>query len=183
MPVYVIQAGDGGPCKIGRAKNVRQRLSELQVGTHMRLRLVALYEGGVLEERELHRQFRAFRLDGEWFWLRLPQALLEIKLTAIAEPKPATKPLPQWVPEPDDEDKFEKLRKPGGSLVCALMRAKGLKPEDLAGVVGGSIETVMEFGVRVHPRRFERLAAALGVDHQFLYYGRNFVRRPMGRPA
>lgn len=80
MPVYVIQAGDGGPCKIGHGRDVRQRLSELQTATHVRLRLIAAYEGGAAAEAALHRHFADFRLSGEWFDLTPEAALRDIKL-------------------------------------------------------------------------------------------------------
>jgi hypothetical protein len=62
------------------------------------------------------------------------------------------------------------------------MAVNGLLAEDIAGLVGG-VDNVMTFGVNSYPRYFERLGAALGVTPQFLYYGRNFVRTPMGRAA
>lgn len=101
MPVYVIQAGKGGPCKIGRAKDVRQRLSDLQTSTHVQLRLVSAYEGGVAEETALHRQFAALRLNGEWFDLTPEAALRDIKLTPIDPPpkqQRAYVPVPKWRP-------------------------------------------------------------------------------------
>src|SRR3954469_4428061 len=83
MPVYVIQAGEGGPCKIGHATNVAKRRSQLQCSTHVRLRVVAVYEGGEPQERVLHELFKADRLGGEWFNLRLPDALEAITLTPV----------------------------------------------------------------------------------------------------
>jgi hypothetical protein len=102
VPVYVIQSGKG-PCKIGRAQDVRQRLSDLQTSTHEQLRLVAAYEGGVAEETALHRQFAALRLNGEWFDLTPEAALRDIKLKPFeAPPKQARAsgyvPVTKWRP-------------------------------------------------------------------------------------
>src|SRR3954471_11906977 len=88
MPVYVIQAGEGGPCKIGHATNVAKRRSQLQCSTHVRLRLVAVYEGGEPQERVLHELFKADRVGGEWFNLRLPDALEAIRLAPCPSPPP-----------------------------------------------------------------------------------------------
>jgi hypothetical protein len=65
--VYFIQAGDGGPIKIGIARSPERRLIELQVGNHAKLRILALTPGGWGEERALHDKFAALRLNGEWF--------------------------------------------------------------------------------------------------------------------
>lgn len=65
--VYFIQAGDGGPIKIGVARNVRQRLRLLQVGNAHRLTLLGVHPGGVNQERRLHRLFGDARISGEWF--------------------------------------------------------------------------------------------------------------------
>ena len=67
MPVYFIQAGDGGPIKIGFAKDVKRRLTKMQADNHERLRLRVVLEGDREEETRLHRQFYRCRLFGEWF--------------------------------------------------------------------------------------------------------------------
>lgn len=173
MPVYLIQAGEGGPCKIGHAKNVERRRAELQCATHVRLRVVAVYEGGERQERVLHGLFKADRLDGEWFNLRLPDDLNTIRLAPCPSPPPpvqAEKGLP-ILPMVD------RCR-----LVRGLMKAKDIRPEDLK-ALGEVPYSVIGEGVRKNPRPYERLCEALGVDHQYLRCGRNFVRKPMGRPA
>lgn len=65
--VYFIQAGEGGPIKIGWAYNPSARMSELQIGNPVDLRIIgAVYGDGELES-ELHRKFRRLKLRGEWF--------------------------------------------------------------------------------------------------------------------
>lgn len=170
MPVYVIQAGDG-PCKIGHTANLGPRLKTMQTASHVQLRLVAAYEGGEPEERALHAQFAALRIKGEWFNLNLPDALGEIALTPI-------------VAGPAGGE----LDRPGGSLIRALMKARGLSPEGLAALLGpraGTVAFLMHYGMTGWPKAKcnNPLAAALGVDALYLKYGRNFVRTPMGRAA
>ncbi|MBU0491029.1 MAG: GIY-YIG nuclease family protein [Chloroflexi bacterium] len=65
--IYIIQAGDDGPLKIGRAANPQQRLAELQHGSPAPLQLRATLPGGRTEERALCARFAAHRLHGEWF--------------------------------------------------------------------------------------------------------------------
>ena len=63
---YVIQAGVGGPVKIGLAQNVHSRCNELQTGNHEELRIVRIVAGNI--ERAMHRRFKANRIRREWFW-------------------------------------------------------------------------------------------------------------------
>lgn len=70
--VYFIQAHCGGPIKIGysgRADGVSERLSTLQTGNSQRLvvRHVIPAPLGVETEREWHRRFARYRMQGEWF--------------------------------------------------------------------------------------------------------------------
>lgn len=65
--VYFIQGESGGPIKIGMARNVRARMASLQTAHHSRLHLLGQMPGGSALESQLHRQFAAHRLQGEWF--------------------------------------------------------------------------------------------------------------------
>jgi len=62
---YFIQAGTDGPVKIGVAKDVEQRIKELQTGCPDDLRLIGRIQGNF--ESELHQRFSQFRVRGEWF--------------------------------------------------------------------------------------------------------------------
>lgn len=67
--VYFVQAGDGGPIKIGYTTHKwRSRLSALQTGSPVRLGCRLVIAPATREdEQELHRHFAAYRLEGEWF--------------------------------------------------------------------------------------------------------------------
>ena len=68
LHVYFVQALDGGPIKVGVAKDVQRRIKELQCACPVPLRLLGIVEkGGLRKERELHQRFAASRLHGEWF--------------------------------------------------------------------------------------------------------------------
>lgn len=67
MAVYFIQAGDGGPIKIGVGNDPVGRLANLQTGHHELLTLLATVPGDAEVEAELHEAFARHRLRGEWF--------------------------------------------------------------------------------------------------------------------
>lgn len=63
--VYFVLCGER--VKIGISKNPRRRLSGLRTGSSRLLRLFYVTPGDMELERELHRQFGADRVNGEWF--------------------------------------------------------------------------------------------------------------------
>ncbi len=65
--VYFMQGEKGGPIKIGRSQNAKQRLDKLQIGSNIRLRLVRWLPFVPGVEASLHKRFAAERLHGEWF--------------------------------------------------------------------------------------------------------------------
>lgn len=74
---YFIGA-DTGPIKIGYSVCVQSRLSAMQSGSPMVLRVLATAPGGPAREAAYHQQFRDSRLHGEWFE-RTPDILAEIE--------------------------------------------------------------------------------------------------------
>lgn len=67
--IYFVQAGEGGPIKIGITEEdcVDRRLTQLQGANPVQLRLLATQFGGILNEKQLHARFAAHRIHGEWF--------------------------------------------------------------------------------------------------------------------
>lgn len=65
--VYFIQHGDYGPVKIGWAVDPEQRRRELQTGNPERLHIRVLIPGDRVLEKELHRRFVDWHIQGEWF--------------------------------------------------------------------------------------------------------------------
>jgi len=85
--VYFV-GGDVGGIKIGIALDPQKRLIDLQCGSPIKLRILAVREGGRSVELAYHRQFAAHRLHGEWFE-RHPDILAEIdRLTPRRSPPP-----------------------------------------------------------------------------------------------
>jgi hypothetical protein len=66
---YFIQAANGGLVKIGKAKNPKQRLRELQTGNGEPLQLLGVTSD--FTEAQLHALFQEHRRQGEWFDLNL----------------------------------------------------------------------------------------------------------------
>lgn len=83
--VYFIQAGDGGPIKIGVTNDAAKRLRGLQTGCPVPVRLLATQPGDVQREAELHSVFDAHRQHGEWFF---PASEL-LDYVGTLEPAPA----------------------------------------------------------------------------------------------
>ena len=67
MPIYFIQAVDGGPVKIGFAADPVRRLHDLQVSHHKRLQILRVEDGQAADERRLHQTLSSYRIQGEWF--------------------------------------------------------------------------------------------------------------------
>ena len=65
--LYLMQAGDSGPVKIGRANDPERRARELQPGCAERINIRAILPTRGAEERALHSRFASLRLVGEWF--------------------------------------------------------------------------------------------------------------------
>lgn len=66
--VYFIQRSDGGPIKIGWAKDVRARVAKIQTGVPETLAVLATMPGTTRTERSVHGLLAAHRCRrGEWF--------------------------------------------------------------------------------------------------------------------
>lgn len=67
MAVYFIQAGENGPVKIGRSRDVLGRVRTLQTAHPQPLSVLRVIDGDRTVERWLHDQFAPFHERGEWF--------------------------------------------------------------------------------------------------------------------
>lgn len=76
--IYAVQAGVDGPVKIGRTRNVRERLADLQSANGEELRLIAAWRGVPKTEQELHAEYADLRLRGEWF-VATPELLRDMR--------------------------------------------------------------------------------------------------------
>lgn len=65
--IYFIRSGEGGPIKIGQAKDPVDRLMGLQTGSADELTLETAMIGEPKVERQLHKRFAKHRIRGEWF--------------------------------------------------------------------------------------------------------------------
>ena len=63
--VYFIS--DGNCIKIGNSRDVSKRIMELQTGNPSPLEFVEAVKGGLGLEKEVHRYFNDYLVQGEWF--------------------------------------------------------------------------------------------------------------------
>lgn len=100
--VYVIKGQGGSHFKIGKAKNIQERLKQLSAGSQTKLELVHAISSNAanVAERYLHNHFAAQRGHGEWF--DLTEAHLKyikaIGRMDILEHAPAQQPDPSGTP-------------------------------------------------------------------------------------
>lgn len=63
--IYVV--GYNSFVKIGVSENVRSRVAALQTAIPVKLKTYAVLTGARQQEAALHRRFKPYRLNGEWF--------------------------------------------------------------------------------------------------------------------
>lgn len=65
--VYFVEAGCGGPIKIGWSQDTNRRIAELQTANAHRLSLLGTVPGTMETEAAMHARFSHLRLEAEWF--------------------------------------------------------------------------------------------------------------------
>lgn len=75
--VYAIQAGDGGPVKIGWTTDLRSRICDLQVANPEKLSVALSFPGTQADEMALQRRCRQHHIRGEWFSCSVLPELLD----------------------------------------------------------------------------------------------------------
>lgn len=66
IKTYALEALDIGFIKIGKSRDVKNRVGSLQTAMPCELRVLFIYERDI--ERELHGELAAHRARGEWFF-------------------------------------------------------------------------------------------------------------------
>jgi hypothetical protein len=135
--VYFLQAGEGGPVKIGFTKSLEARIRELQTGCPYELRVLATIAGKSRLERRYHYHLWQHRLRAEWF--NPSEAVLHAAARAAAGEVVA----PPFEPRPVRETKSLPSNgcctpKKGGSVCICKMVAD----------MGGMTKAAQVFGVR-----------------------------------
>lgn len=69
--IYFVRAGEDGPVKIGYATDFAKRVSSLQVGNHLPLKLIRQVDGPRPAERWYHQRFSDCHIAREWFHFHL----------------------------------------------------------------------------------------------------------------
>jgi len=65
--VYFVEAGTGGPIKIGWTQDVDRRIAELQTANAHKLILMGTIPGTLEDETAVHARFSHLRMEAEWF--------------------------------------------------------------------------------------------------------------------
>lgn len=66
--IYFIQVKAGEePLKIGKSMDVENRYGKVKTFMPFDIELLGVMEGGITEERKLHRKFKRHSIKGEWF--------------------------------------------------------------------------------------------------------------------
>ena len=65
--VYFVEAGIGGPIKIGWTQNLNRRVAELQTANAEKLHVLGTVAGTLDDEFTFHARFAHLRLEAEWF--------------------------------------------------------------------------------------------------------------------
>lgn len=65
--IYFIRMGEDGPIKIGRTRDVQERLAGLQTANPYKLSILATIVAPTILELQIHAYFNEYRLEGEWF--------------------------------------------------------------------------------------------------------------------
>lgn len=73
--VYFIR--QGAYVKIGTARNVAKRFSEMQVGSPHKLILLGVIPGDRIIEKWVHTRVKTGRIRGEWFYFTSVQPFLD----------------------------------------------------------------------------------------------------------
>ncbi|MER7953873.1 GIY-YIG nuclease family protein [Streptomyces sp. NPDC096030] len=104
--VYVIGSPGSRTVKLGRSRNPKRRLSQIQTMSPVPLALLAIHEGDHEAETYLHRAFAARRTHGEWFAFDDdPLEAVSLALLAHAEEKKRFE-----AAQVDPEIRLERLR-------------------------------------------------------------------------
>lgn len=146
MPVYLIQAGENGPVKIGFAAHVTIRLADLQSAHYEELRLLrTVSDAGRNVERWLHRQFREQRIRGEWF--RFDPAMLTVDVSTVmrvTDPRQHELPARRRVTRTARTASGMRARKRVklSHPLMRYLRAAGLSVEDFADQIGITHPTI-----------------------------------------
>lgn len=137
MAIYFIQAGDGGPIKIGFSADPEKRLVKVQSDNAAECQLLGILPGGEAEELALHARLAGARIRGEWF-AATPEVLAEVPARVVAADRDFVS-LPQFLAQ-------------RGNLT-ALSRALGVTPAAVLRWIEG----------RVPAERVRAVAAQTGI--------------------
>ena len=99
MTVYFIQAGDGGPVKIGyTGGDISHRLREIQNCNATECSVLRVVGGGKATEREIQKFFSPLNIRGEWFKFSIEMLRFGVDDVLAATPS-TSMTLKKWLSE------------------------------------------------------------------------------------
>lgn len=164
--VYFIQA-ENGPIKIGHTRgDPTKRMQALQIGSPVRLTVLASLEGTYRLEKQLHEKFSQLRLIGEWF--KPEQELLALIEDAKRD---GNRPIPPPTPGPKPQAPRPKLEyaHSGIDYASEILRILNLYPHKEF--------SAKQLSIMIGSGRYAEIPMRL----QSLYEGEKIVRVARGR--
>jgi hypothetical protein len=113
--IYFTQTTESGPIKIGTTQDIDKRAKSLKAMLGVVPRILAVMDGGLQEERDLHRRFKGIRAPGKGRELFMPDASLLEFISTNGKP---------WSPKPA-QTRLERLsdRSPLATRLNELSKA------------------------------------------------------------
>lgn len=153
MPVYLARFGALGPVKIGHSLNVSQRIAQISVRLWDDMVLIRCLDGGMADERALHKRFAHLRIRNEWFHYG-PEMMGDLGLPDLRLLAPAV------ITELEPRFRTDPIRCARTDSLRAWMLREGLTERMLAEALGSKPQTIAEwlqYGSRPTPKVATRL--------------------------
>jgi hypothetical protein len=159
--LYVISNGFDH-CKIGHSRAPKGRLSELQVGTHQKLRLERTWkltiEDAKAHERTVHGLLSWARVSGEWHDMDSAEAVSVCKLVAEGRASDAEALVSLLRAMSDNEATSRRLRDEANYAPPKVRLARQREADVEAGVLALAYNAIkmQAFELGLEPSRYER---------------------------
>lgn len=141
--IYLAQAVDGGPIRIGTSRNLKQRMAGLATEHKRKFSVLAETPGSRPDELFLHHAFSPLRLHGEWFQTHDAMRLLVDEMQIGR---------PAWLPAFDDfseEWARDTARSLFGSLDAATVELGNSGKTRASDVFGWQCQ-LRSIGIKLH---------------------------------
>jgi hypothetical protein len=130
--IYFLQSGDR--VKIGYSRDPKKRIEAIARSSPHECKLTCLVAGEVVDERELHERFGAFRIHGEWFFLSPEiQSFIKDRESELEETLVSA-------PGPMDNEPWQKRAKLAGLTQKTIAKLLGLAENSVSRQLRGKFK-------------------------------------------